>query len=123
MPEQVGAQHQLGFKLKTDGRLLERFVEFLERAGAERITVELAVMWARLPKDAHPHRWRQRLGIVRGFARYLPHSTRPARCRRSICWRLLARASPHPSTHEEIRALMTAAKTLTRRCVPRRSGR
>ena len=28
-------------------------------------------MWARLPVDARPHRWRQRLGIVRGFARYL----------------------------------------------------
>jgi integrase/recombinase XerD len=40
-------------------------------AGAQRITVELAGMWARLPVDAHPSWWRQRLGIVRGFARYL----------------------------------------------------
>ena len=33
-------RRQLGFKLKTDGRLLEQFVEFLEQAGAERITVD-----------------------------------------------------------------------------------
>jgi hypothetical protein len=64
-------RRQLGFKLRTDGQLLESFVGFLERAGAERITIELALMWARQPVQAHPNRWRQRLGIVRGFARYL----------------------------------------------------
>ena len=62
-------RRRLGFKLETDQPLLERFVEFMERAGAERITSELAVMWAMLPQDAHPHRWGQRLTIVRVFAR------------------------------------------------------
>jgi len=61
----------LGFEMPQDGRLLEGFVEFLERAGAQRITTELALAWARLPVDAHPHTWRQRLTVVRGFARYL----------------------------------------------------
>ena len=64
-------RRRLGFKLASDQRLLESFVGFLEQAGAERITTELALMWARMPADAHPHRWRQRLGIVRGFARYV----------------------------------------------------
>ncbi|MCA1677585.1 MAG: tyrosine-type recombinase/integrase [Actinobacteria bacterium] len=58
----------LGFKLQGDERILESFVDFLEQAGAERITIELALRWARMPINAHPHRWRQRLGIVRGFA-------------------------------------------------------
>ena len=62
-------RRQLGYKLKADERLLENFVAFLERASAVRITTELAVMWAKLPVDARPHRWRQRLGIVRSFAR------------------------------------------------------
>jgi hypothetical protein len=31
----------------------------------------VAVKWAMLPQDAHPHRWGQRLSIVRVFARYL----------------------------------------------------
>jgi len=57
--------------MPQDGRLLEGFVEFLERAGAERITTELALRWARMPVHAHPHRWRQRLSVVRGFARHL----------------------------------------------------
>ena len=62
-------RRRLGFKLKTDQRLLKSFVEFMERAGAERITSELAVRWAMLPQDAHPYRWGQRLTIVRVFAR------------------------------------------------------
>jgi hypothetical protein len=64
-------RRRLGFEMPQDGRLLEGFVEFLEQAGAERITTELALMWARRPVEAHPHRWRQRLGVARGFARYL----------------------------------------------------
>jgi integrase/recombinase XerD len=107
-------RRQLGFKLKTDGRLLEQFVEFLEQAGAERITVELAVMWARLPKDAHPHRWRQRLGIVRGFARYLatldPASEVPPV---DLLAAHRARVAPYIYSPAEIQALMAAAQTLT----------
>jgi integrase/recombinase XerD len=61
----------LGFEMPQDGRLLEGFVDFLEQAGAERITTELALDWARKPADAHPHTWRQRLIVARGFARHL----------------------------------------------------
>jgi integrase/recombinase XerD len=64
-------RRQLGFELKATERQLQDFVAFLEQAGAERITCELAVMWARLPTDAHPHRWGQRLSMVRCFARYV----------------------------------------------------
>lgn len=107
-------RRQLGFKLKADGQLLEHFVGFLEQAGAERITVELALMWARQPVQAHPHRWRQRLGIVRGFARYLatidPDSEVPS-------VDLLAghrpRVAPYIYSPAEIRALMAAARALT----------
>lgn len=49
-------RRRLGFKLKSDQRILESFVAFLEGAGAERITTELALMWARLPQGAHPYR-------------------------------------------------------------------
>jgi integrase len=109
-------RRQLGFKLKADGRLLEQFVEFLEEAGAERITVELAVMWARLPQGVHPHRWRQRLGIVRCFARYLatvdPASEVPPV---DLLAAHRARVAPYIYAPAEIRALMTAARTLTPR--------
>ncbi len=64
-------RRRLGFAMPQDGRLLDEFVGFLEQAGADRITTELALKWARLPARAHPHRWRQRLGVARGFARHL----------------------------------------------------
>ena len=71
LEDYLRVRRRLGFKLGSDQRLLEDFVGFLEQAGAARITSELAVMWAQLPVDAHPHRWGQRLSIVRVFARYV----------------------------------------------------
>jgi integrase/recombinase XerD len=107
-------RRQLGFKLVSDQRHLENFVAFVERAGAERITVELAVMWARLPADAHPHWWRRRLGIVRGFARYLatvdPASEVPSV---DLLAAHRARVAPYIYAPGEVRALMAAARALT----------
>ena len=71
MEDYLRIRRRLGFEMPQDGRLLEGFVEFLEQAGAERITTELALGWARKPVDAHPHTWRQRLTVARGFARHL----------------------------------------------------
>jgi hypothetical protein len=34
----------LGFELREEGRILEGFVEFMERAGAETITTKLALL-------------------------------------------------------------------------------
>jgi integrase len=107
-------RRRLGFKLEGDQRLLESFVEFMERAGAELITSQLAVRWAMLPQDVHPHRWGQRLTIVRVFARYaatldpdneIPSvELLPARRRR---------VAPYIYAPEEITALMQAAGELT----------
>ena len=107
-------RRQLGYKLKADERLLENFVAFLERAGAVRITTELAVMWAKLPVDARPHRWRQRLGIVRSFARYLatidPDSEVPSK---DLLPAHRPRVAPYIYSPAEIAALMGAAGALT----------
>jgi integrase/recombinase XerD len=104
----------LGFELNSDGRLLEQFVDFLEQAGAVRITTELALMWARQPVEAHPHRWGQRLGIARGFARYLatidPDSEVPSR---DLLPASRPRVAPYIYSSAEITALMSAAGTLT----------
>ena len=61
----------LGFKLKEDGRVLGQLVGYLEAAGAETVSSELAVGWARLPVGVHPNHWAKRLRIARGFAAYL----------------------------------------------------
>jgi integrase/recombinase XerD len=71
LADYLSIRRGLGFAMPQDGRLLKGFVEFLQRAGEPRITTELALRWARLPEHAHPHTWRQRLCVVRGFARHL----------------------------------------------------
>jgi integrase/recombinase XerD len=107
-------RRRLGFELKAVERHLNDFVDFLERAGAQRITIELAVMWARLPVDAHPHWCKRRLGFVRGFARHLatidpstevpPTDLLPGR---------RPRIAPYIYSPGEIAALMRATETLT----------
>lgn len=62
----------LGFKLERAGWLLPQLVSYLESAGAETVTAELAIAWARLPvATAGPNHLAQRLAIARGFASYL----------------------------------------------------
>jgi integrase len=109
-------RRRLGFTMPQDGRLLEGFVGFLERAGAQRITTELALAWARLPVDAHPFTWRQRLTVARGFARYLatidPTSQVPST---DLLPGHRPRIAPYIYSSEEIAALMAAARQLAPR--------
>jgi integrase/recombinase XerD len=113
LADYLRVRRRLGFEMPLDGRLLEGFVEFLERAGAERITTELALTWARMPVHAHPHRWRQRLSVVRGFARYLatidPASEVPSK---DLLPGTRQRLAPHIYTEQEITELMAAAGRL-----------
>jgi len=106
-------RRRLGFEMPQDGRLLEGFVTFLEQAGAGRITTDLAVDWARLPGQAHPSYWRQRLSVVRGFARHLatldPSSEVPSQ---DLLPAHRPRIAPYIYTGEEIAALIAAAGRL-----------
>jgi integrase/recombinase XerD len=107
-------RRRLGFALVKDGRRLEGFVGFLEDAGATRITSELALAWARRPGEAHRYHCRQRLTIVRGFARYLaaidPDSEVPSA---DLLPARYSRRPPYIYSPEEITALMAAARALT----------
>ena len=107
-------RRRLGFEMPQDGRLLEGFVTFLEAAGAERITTDLALAWARPPGQAHPSYWRQRLTVVRGFARHLatldPASEIPSQ---DLLPAHRPRIAPYIYTDDEIAALMAAAGRLT----------
>ena len=106
-------RRRLGFEMPQDGRLLEGFVGFLEQAGAEKITTELALKWARLPVHAHPHYWRQRLSVVRGYARHLatidPTSEVPSK---DLLPGHRPRIAPYIYTNAEIAALIAAAGRL-----------
>jgi integrase/recombinase XerD len=107
-------RRRLGFRLEADQRILENFVGFLEQAGAQRITTDLALTWARIPVRAHPHHWRQRLGIARAFARYLATLDAESEIPSEDLLRAhRPRVAPYIYSPAEIGALMDAAGALT----------
>jgi hypothetical protein len=65
-------RRSLGHKLDDAGRLLPRFIDYLDREGIEVITIEAALAWAQRP-DADPGStvWARRLTVARGFARHM----------------------------------------------------
>ena len=68
--EYLAVRRALGFKLEKEGRLLQNFVEFLQRQEASFITRDLAVRWAMDSPHGQPAWWASRLDAVRGFANY-----------------------------------------------------
>jgi hypothetical protein len=63
-------RRSLGFKLVEHERLLGNLAAFLERAGADTLTTELAVEWAAQTRGSEG--WKAaRLSVARGFAGYL----------------------------------------------------
>lgn len=103
----------LGYKLHRPQKLLPQFLDYLGGLGAERVTVENAVAWARLPTGGSASWWARRLSAARGFAAYLhtldpahealPDDVLPCRPRR---------ATPYLYSGQDITALMTAAGRL-----------
>jgi integrase/recombinase XerD len=107
----------LGFKLISEGKLLDSFVAYMDSAGADTVTVAQALRWATLPSSAKPVYHAKRLRAVRGFARYL-HTVDPAH--ELLATDLLGaggwrRPTPYIYTQDEIVALMTAAGRLKTR--------
>lgn len=106
-------RRSLGYQLYSHELLLNDFLAFLERAGADTVTIELAVRWARLPRDAKPIWWARRLGVVRGFARYLATiDTRSEIPPRDLLPAREQRLAPYIYSPAEILALMDAADAL-----------
>ncbi len=114
LDDYLAIRRQLGFKLEVDGRLLERFVAFVDQSGESRVTTELALAWAKQPTGVNPHRFTQRLGIVRRFARYLatldPDTDIPPIDLLPACQQRIA---PYIYSPGEIAALISAAGVLS----------
>jgi integrase/recombinase XerD len=114
LDDYLAIRRQLGFKLEVDGRLLERFVAFVDQSGESRVTTDLALAWAKQPTGVNPHRFTQRLGIVRRFARYLatldPDTEIPPT---DLLPASLQRIAPYIYSPAEIEALISAAGRLS----------
>jgi integrase/recombinase XerD len=109
----LAVRRALGHKLRLEGRLLSRFVDFAERSGAEYITTELALNWATQPVNAQPSQWANRLAMVRRFARYcLPHDPRTVVPPPDLLPHHYRRVAPYIYSNEEIIRLLKAARQL-----------
>jgi integrase/recombinase XerD len=103
----------LGFELERAGALLAQFVAFAEDTGADVITVELALAWAHLPKDAKPIWVARRLEVVRRFARHVAVlDPRNEVIPTDLFAVRVTRRPPYLYAPEEIAALMKAASQL-----------
>lgn len=66
--EYLALRRSLGFTLRKVEWMLGQFLDYVELQGAEFITTELAVRWARLPAESLTATWSARLSAVRLFA-------------------------------------------------------
>ncbi len=103
----------LGFKLHSEGTRLLSFIDFLEQAKADYISIDKALAWAQMPTSVQPAQWAQRLSFVRGFARYC--AAIDARTEIPPVGLLpfhYQRPTPYLFSDEDIRALLLAALEL-----------
>src|ERR1035438_1971789 len=104
--EYLDLRRSFGYVLAGQDRPLADFAGYLERIGAETVTIAAALAWAVEPATT-PLRHSQRLAIVRGFATYL-HAIDPG-CEippKDLLPEGRRRVPPHIYSDAEIAALM-----------------
>jgi integrase/recombinase XerD len=67
----LAMRRAMGYKLFYQGQMLAQFAAYLDAVGAEHLTIDHAVRWAKQPAQASSVWWAARLSTVRAFARYL----------------------------------------------------
>jgi integrase len=109
----LSIRRSLGYKLSTDGRILRKFIAFVESEGTDYISTTLFLRWKATFGKAKNQTWAHRLTMVRVFAQWLhsidpkhevpPKSLIPSRIRR-----------PHPYIYSEgdIRRIVETAAEL-----------
>ena len=112
--EYLAMRRTLGYQLTDPEHLLQQFVDYLDTIGADSITIDNALTWARQPAGADPYWWSVRLSTVRVFARYL-HAVDPDLAQ-PIPPRLLptrpCRAVPYLYSEQQVLAIMNATDRL-----------
>jgi integrase len=113
LADYLAMRRALGYRLARPEKLLGQFLDYLDRAGAPTVTVELALSWARLPTGGDVSWWSQRLSVVRGFAAYL-HTLDPAHevpAADLLAWQP-RRATPYLYSDQDVTALIAATASL-----------
>ena len=109
----LALRRALGFKLKTQGYLLHRFVDFADEQGASFITRDLALRWAMASPHGQRAQCGRRLHVVRMFAEYRADAdSRTEIPPRGLLPDSYRRRSPYVYSDDDIRKLMEAALQL-----------
>ena len=113
LEEYLATRRALGDRLRQAEGLLRQFVAFAARREAPFVRTDVALAWARQPRDAQPAQWASRLGMARRFARFAHaidprHEVPPAGSFR--------RSRPYLCTGAEIAGLIRAARELSGAC-------
>lgn len=113
LEDYLAVRRAVGFKLKTEERMLVDFVDYAQRAGVRVVTIEVALAWAMLPPTGSAHWLARRLRMVRGFARHLnavdPRTEVPPA---DLLVGRHRRPTPHLYSDAEVAALLRAARGL-----------
>ena len=105
----VALRRALGFAMRPEARLLEDFVEHLERRGHDAPVAQVAVEWASASVGSQPAR---RLSIVRGFLTMVRAANPDVDVPGTGLLRTTKRPTPRILAPHEILALMEAARSL-----------
>lgn len=112
LADYLALRRSMGYKLRRAGKLLAQFASYCEAAGADAVTVEVALGWATLPQDASPTWVCHRLGVVRAFSRYLALvDARNQVIPTNLVPHQPLRATPFLYSEEQVLAMMAAART------------
>jgi len=111
--EYIALRRALGFKLRDAESLLKDFTDFMKRENAPYITTNLALLWAKKPKNTLQAYWNSRLSVIRRFAKYMkamdsrnevpPYGILPYRYHR---------CNPYIYSDEEVLKLLQACNSL-----------
>lgn len=109
----LSVRRSLGFELRTDERILRRFIRFAEEERATLVDTGLFLRWDASLPDVSGSTRATRLRIVRLFAQWLSaidpaHEVPP----RGLLPGRLSRARPYIYSEAEISAIIAAAKAL-----------
>ncbi len=113
LDDYLALRRSFGYKLERSGTVLVDFVAYAEMAGSTHVRTDVAVSWALRTINAES-RWRaDRLGMVRGMARYL-HAIDPAHeiPPKGLIPARRSRPTPFVYSDQEIVALMAASRRL-----------
>lgn len=113
LDDYLDVRRSLGFDLRTNERILRRFIRFAEEDGATHITTPLFLRWEASLPDVNGGTRSTRLRVVRLFAQWLngvdpAHEAPPL----GLLPGRLIRARPYIYSAAEISALIAAAKAL-----------